>query len=286
MPLEKKSFDVKLTCRNRAGGNAVKNFHCADEGFQAEVVVEEGGMPSKRACSLNLYGASSETIEMFTALVFTPLTYTERNMIEITSQGESVFKGDLIHTFGNYNAAPNIALQAQGILGYANSLAEQQNRVIQAKDRKPINTAFRELATAMGMSYQSSPDVQGFCPETTLQGTNHEQIWQLAKDCNVELDINDFGVRIAPKDKAFNETPIKISSTTGLIKYPIFTSNGVNFKTVFNPQIHIGSTVNIISAVPKSSGAWIVKKVSSKISTMPNGKWEQDVECCPYNRSM
>jgi hypothetical protein len=288
MSFDMREFSITLMRPNGTGAPYTKTFHCGGkDGFKADVVVEEGGMPSKVGCSFTIYGVSEKTVDEFTSLVYLPRTFNRYNQVIITCNGQSVFKGTLTSIFGNYGAAPNIVLSGIGILGIVESIEQQKQRAINAEDKMLLNDAFALLAKDLGFSFEWNPSVTGICNTTVLQGTYHDQIQQLARENDINLVMYDFVVRIAsPKDAPVNRTPILISQDTGLIGYPTFIADGLKFRTLYNPQLHIGCVVNVRSIVAKTSGSWCVRKVTSSLSVLPNGKWEQSVECYLHGRNL
>jgi hypothetical protein len=83
---------------------------------------------------------------------------------------------------------------------------------------------------------------------------------------------------ISPYGQARNTEVPLISPQTGLEGYPIFNSTGVNFETLFNPAIVFGGEIQMVSAIPKANGTWIVVSMSHQLSSQtPGGSWKTTI---------
>ena len=70
-----------------------------------------------------------------------------------------------------------------------------------------------------------------------------------------------------------------------MMGYPAFTSNGIMFKTLFNPNIAFGRNVKVESSRPELSGAngtWNVVGLDYNLdANLPGGDWSMMVQGVP-----
>lgn len=276
-----KYFTIAITRATGENNTALetKEFFCGLNGFRATVNIELGGLPSKNIADVSIYGLSLESLQNYTSLIFLPpKVFDKRNQIDISIDNAPVYKGDTRYCFADFSTFPNVSLRAQGVFGLANSLTPVKSQTIYGKDKLPIATVFETLAKQMGYSFVNN-GVEGNCPDVILYGTLFEQANYLAKILNVGISLFNNYLMIAPYGKPFWNGRVKINKTNGLIGYPSFNSNGVTFRTIYNPLIKVGCLVELESIVPKASGTWYVNSISTNLSTIENGLWESEVEC-------
>ena len=65
----------------------------------------------------------------------------------------------------------------------------------------------------------------------------------------------------------------------GLLGYPQFNNDGIEFNMIFDPNLKIGGLVKIESIVPRASGIWKITKINTKLeANIPNGgSWNSSV---------
>jgi hypothetical protein len=67
-----------------------------------------------------------------------------------------------------------------------------------------------------------------------------------------------------------------------MVGYPLFRSNFVIVKTIFNPGIKINSLIQVQSSVTAANGTWKVFIIQYELeSKTPHGKWFQTMTAMP-----
>ena len=264
-------YSYEFDCGNVDGGNNL---------CRASVRLTEGGTPSKNSADIMIYGLSKDKLQQLTFLNFNPVKGVDsRNIVEVLVDDVMCFSGNIFFSSSNFDGIPDICLNIVGAIGiYEGSLA-QQDLEIRAVQNQTITSIFENFANKMGYGFMNN-GVEGNCPDIILNGSLREQILELAKALNINISMDCKMLRIAPMGKPLlKDLPVEVNDKNGLIGYPSFNSNGVNFKAQFNPKIRVGSTVKLTSIVPNSSGEWVVNQKVSTLSSLPNGKWETDYIC-------
>jgi len=273
-----KELIIRITKANGTISPITKEFICnSDNGFRCQVEIEKGGLPSKNFCNISIFGVSQETAENFTSTVFLPLTYDVRNTVEVIYENATIFKGTYIKCVGNYSSFPDISLDLTAYFGYETAISPTKTTSI--AEGYPVVSAVSDLAKLMGYQIINNYNLTNKCPQIELFGTNFDKLQQLEKACKLNIIATDGYIGIAPVNKPVFNTPIEINAGTGMIGYPSFTSDGLNFKTLFNPLLRNGGLANVKTIVPKASGIWYVASIYTKLSTLENGVWETEASC-------
>ena len=72
-----------------------------------------------------------------------------------------------------------------------------------------------------------------------------------------------------------------ISTAAGMVKYPQYTSVGVNFRSLYNPKLLYGTLINMQSSLQPACGKWVIyNMVHSLEANVPHGSWFTDANCC------
>jgi hypothetical protein len=126
-------------------------------------------------------------------------------------------------------------------------------------------TAFTNLIQAMAQASLAStpvgqgsgqPITQGYAPTMsptplirgrTYYGACRDEMRSLAKAADCTWSIQDGKVTFIPKTSYIPGDPVLISPTTGLIGVPEQTQNGLEVRTLLNPNIKIGQTIKLQS---------------------------------------
>ena len=254
--------------------------------FYIEVSAQNPGAPSKGECHVTIYGVSLETIKQYTYLVFKNNQFDKRNQMEVFANDSLVYKGELVESYGDFTAFPNLSLKLKGVAGYAASQEITPDMVITEDMNLTIEQAFRTLANNAGYAFFNQ-GITGTCPDIVLRGSNLTKAKQLAKTINdpkIGISIADDVITIFPAKGSIDENIVDVNPGTGMIGYPSPISGGIKFSTLYNPQLRLGRKVNVTSIVPLMSGIWIIKGMNVNLSTRPGGDWREEVSCSVHEQ--
>ena len=111
------------------------------------------------------------------------------------------------------------------------------------------------------------------------RGSPVDKAKTLARDVGIDLIIDDGKFIITPNGQAVDGNAVLIDPKHGLLGYPAFSNDGIEFNMIFDPNVKIGGLVKIESIVPRASGIWKVAKITTKLEAyVPNGgSWNSSV---------
>jgi hypothetical protein len=226
----------------------------------------------------------------------------------------TVFSGTIRNAYGDFSAQPDVPFIFDCVPG-----AVGPNGITSGVPT-PVPTTFQGstsivnllsgMARQLGFGFVNG----GVDPSLTLSnpyfsGTLFDQVQACARAVKdiIDVSMTNANIVIFPRGGSVSSTvaPI-ISAKTGMIDYPLFTTQGIIVKTLFNPQIargspvQIGSTVleNTLAAIAAQNSSfvppqtiitadgtnsvWVAYKIDAALdSQLPNGQWMETVYC--YN---
>lgn len=226
----------------------------------------------------------------------------------------TVFSGTIRNAYGDFSAQPDVPFifdcvpGAVGPNGIANGVPLPVPTTFQGSTS--IVNLLSGMARQLGYGFvNGGVDTSLTLTNPYFSGTIFDQVQACARAVKdvVDVQLGNANIVIFPRGGAINSTvaPI-ISAKTGMIDYPLFTTQGVVVKTLFNPQIvrggpvQIGSSVlqNTLSAIAAQNSSfvppqtvvtadgtnsiWVAYRIDAALdSQMPNGQWQETVYC--YN---
>lgn len=244
-----------------------KNNTVTIEGLATNIRCTKPGGNDKPKCSIEITGLDIKKMEQLTTLAFLPLT-TKKNVVSVLAgeQGQAlnlVFKGEIASSFANFENAPDVVFQIEAITGsYPDQIAASP---VAINGQVSIDALFGQFAVEAGYVLQND-GVTGSVANTIINGSPIEKLHKLAKQVGCELIIDDGTVIIFPNGgKRSGNTPL-VTKDTGLIGYPTFTNDGVQFKSLYSPAFRLGGLVQLQSIVPKATGIWKITKLEHALS--------------------
>jgi hypothetical protein len=137
------------------------------------------------------------------------------------------------------------------------------------------------IASAMLLNFENG-GVDTKLSNAYYPGTGMQQIDALARHAVFEYFLDDTTNTLAIWPKGGNrggEVP-EINVNTGMVGYPTHTQNGINIKTLFNPNIVFGRNVNVTSTLTPANGRWTVYAVTHELeSETLEGAWFTTARC-------
>jgi hypothetical protein len=101
-----------------------------------------------------------------------------------------------------------------------------------------------------------------------------------AVNCDAFIDTVTSTLVATPKGGARGTQAVLLSKDTGLVGYPNFTQNGVQLKSLYNPNLVFLGRVTVQSQFTGANGNWVVAAIDHELeSGVPGGAWFTNVEC-------
>jgi hypothetical protein len=221
-----------------------------------------------------IFGVSQSDMNSITTLQWKPKAFIPNTVQVFAIDGTQqtlVFSGNIVNAWGNYQNMPNVFLMIQAQAAYFNQL--QGIAPTSYKGQIDVATAMQQLANQMGLTFENN-GVTVQLSNQYLPNTALEQAKTLAQAAGIWMYIDGGILAITPANQPRNKPIPLISAQTGMKGFPTFDGIGVNFKTLFNPSVTFGGSVQIETSVPQAAGTWIATNIALKLeSVKPDGAW-------------
>jgi hypothetical protein len=253
--------------------------------MRVSVNIDMGGTFMGGNLRIRIFGLSQSDMNQLTYFAWMPQPQLgPPNKISVTAidgdQNTLVFTGMIIQAYGNYQAMPEVFLDVQATATQAAQLVSVTP--LSVAGNTTVATIMAQLAKQMGFSFENNGVNIAVPRGTYLGNTAYFQAQNLMLAYNFDMFIDRGILAICPLGQS-RKTPIVplISSTTGMIGYPYFNTQGMLFDTIFNPNIIFGGTVEVKSEIaPVANGMWYVTNISHTLECLvPGGRWQSTVNC-------
>jgi hypothetical protein len=314
MSFTQKLITLAVALANNAGTNQPNNFSegrstATIANLRTSVRVTCAGSVIEQKAQAKVWGLTPSLIYQLSTLGVA-FNLVPKNTITITAgdaaTGQAtVFSGTIMNAYPDFDGMPDVPFTFDAVTGVAGS-------VIPAKPSSftgstDVATIMSGFAAQLGYKFENS-GVNVQLPSPYFPGTIGDQVQAVAQHANISiaLDTASNTLAIWPKGSVRNQTvtaPIIAPLPNGTsIGYPTITKQGVIVKTLFNPLIANGGTVQVLSSllsgtlaaaaansktfkpppVVNGNSVWGVYKVDHALdSLVRNGQWMSTVYC--YN---
>ena len=268
-------FDLAQGSFQGGGGG---NKHTV-RGLRALTTIVKAGGVSLGAAQIAIYGLPLSVMNQLSTYGMT-LTLTGRNSVTIRAGEDlssltTVFTGTISSASMDGQGQPNVAFQVDAFVGaYENSKPVEPTSMPGSQD---VGTLMGKIAQKAGLQFENN-GIDAKVMNPYLPGTAIQQMHALAEMARIERVVDCGTLAIWKPGGSRQGGSTLISPQTGLVSYPIFDSQGVIIRTLFQPSLTFGSKIEIQSEMTPACGTWIVHKLSYNLSCMtPKGPWFQDV---------
>ena len=275
-------------------------------GLRASASIHKGGWPSFDVAEMRIYGVQPSVMNAVSTLGIPIPMVRHGNSLTIQAGDAvngmaTVFNGYIQNAWQNFDGMPDTMLQ---LVCYGGAdLAVFPAKPISFPGGADVATIMSGLADAMGLAFENN-GVQVQLASPYFAGTALQQAQKCAKAANIEMQI-DTGtapgtLAIWPKTGTRGGTVPLISKDTGLIGYPRFRDQGMEFSCIFNPNIRVGGKIKMQSSAGTAglfsdpahptpdtqvaggpNGLWYVcGPVTHDLAALiPGGPWFTEVSC-------
>ncbi|MEF3068049.1 baseplate hub protein [Pandoraea apista] len=251
-------------------------------GHRASVGLALYGAASKPTAQFRIFGLPLEMINQLTRVGWRPGAFKEnRVMIAAGDEGGAmsvVHMGSIETAFANFNAAPDVALEVMSMSG----LVEAMRPVAARSYVGPTDAGdiMADLAKDMGVAFERN-GVSVILQNPYLPGTAWAQVERCANAARINYSLDRGILSIWNRNGARQASKaIRIAPDTGMVGYPTFNGNGISVRNLFNPDVVLGSEVEVDTEITVAKGKWVAHSVYHTLeSETPNGQWFTDVLC-------
>lgn len=254
-------------------------------GLRCQVDIAKAGGISKGALHLRMWGLTLDQM-MQLSKVGRLATSTQLNTVSVDVGDDAgmsnVFQGSIYQAWPDFAALPDVAFDVQAAAGWFEAIKP----VPPTSYKGPVDVAviMSDLAQQMNLGFENN-GVSAILTNPYLPGTAWDQVTAAAQAADINFTIDSGVLAIWPRAGKRQAVPPVISPDTGLIGYPQFNATGITLRTLFNPAIRQGATVQVQSELKPACGEWRVNTIAYNLSSeQPNGPWFQTLDCSLLDR--
>lgn len=247
------------------------------DGLRCSVDIEEIGLGYAQ-CDGRIYGMDMETMNRLTTSLQFYIEQRQPNSVTILAGDDEsgmsvVFKGTMFWAWCDARQQPDVAFWFSAQPGLFD--ASQTVQPVSFNGQVDVATVVQGIASQMGYGFTNN-GVSSSVDSPYLPGTPKSQLEEIcrAADCVFQVDEVNKMISIWPKGQAKDNQKIDVSPDTGLIGYPAFTQQGVQFSSLYNPELQFGRMASLNCDLTPANGDWLILKLSHSLEAeMPDGRW-------------
>ncbi|ACR29227.2 baseplate hub protein [Burkholderia glumae] len=254
-------------------------------GLRVQALLNSYGSEAMSDVQARIYGLPLSMINQLTTVGPINTAY-RNNTLELAAGDDEhgmsvVYSGTIGEAWGDFAGAPEVALNVIGWAGLFQAVKPVgASSYLGSVDAA---TVMQDLANMMGLAFENNGvSVQLAYPY--FPGTALAQVRACARAADINYSIERGTLAIWPRNGARAGDIPTISTATGMVGYPRFTSKGIAVQCEFNRSIRQGGQVKVESILQVASGTWNVFGVTHALeSETPNGSWYTTFEGFPQN---
>lgn len=263
-------------------------------GLRVSATIEIVGGETMATCSFKVYGLDLNTMNKLT-LLGKRLPEGRQNTLTLSAGDEIkgmavAFVGNITECWADLRSQPNVALVGVAAAGFVDAMKP----VPPTSYNGSVDAALVVKGIAAQMTRPGTGDASGEVTgydfensgvsvqirDTYLAGTLMDQLRAVAREGNFNCTIDGTTVAIWPKDGSRGGAMPVVSPETGLVGYPLYTENGIELTTLYNPSIRYGGKVKVESVSTPAVGNWSPFQITHELeSETPGGKWFTRIAC-------
>ena len=250
------------------------------EGLPTSVDIQKQGGDERPSCTVTIGNLNIDVVKQLTTLSFRPLQRFKNqitvNAGEVGKQLQTIFIGDFENAYGEFQNAPTMNLMVKAIAAQHGALMATPATSVDGTEQ--VAKLMEQWAVEAGCTLENK-GVNESVKNVVYRGSPVDKAKTLARDVGIDLIIDDGKFVITPNGQAVDGNAVLIDPKHGLLGYPAFSNDGIEFNMIFDPNVKIGGLVKIDSIVPRASGIWKVTKITTKLEAyVPNGgSWNSSV---------
>ena len=250
------------------------------EGLPTTVDIQKQGGDERPSCTVTIGNLNIDVVKQLTTLSFRPLQRFKNqitvNAGEVGKQLQTIFIGDFENAYGEFQNAPTMNLMVKAIAAQHGALMATPATSVDGMEQ--VAKLMEQWAVEAGCTLENK-GVNASVKNVVYRGSPVDKAKTLARDVGIDLIIDDGKFIITPNGQAVDGNAVLIDPKHGLLGYPAFSNDGIEFNMIFDPNVKIGGLVKIESVVPRASGIWKVTKITTKLEAyVPNGgSWNSSV---------
>lgn len=257
------------------------------KGLRMKAEIQDFCGPAMAQTQLMVFGLPMSMMNQLTTLGAVNSAVNGKNSVQIairdgTASPTTVYSGNIWKAWADFNQAPDAALNIMAVSGLTLSLKPVP--AISYPGQADVGTIMQHIATTSGLAFLNyGVSVQLSNPY--FSGAALTQIRECAQAADINFTIDNGSLEIWPKSGVRTPATVPLVSTkTGMVGYPAFSSNEISLTTLYNPAIKVGVPIQVDSTLQVASGYWNVQQVTHSLESItPDGQWFTNVLATPLN---
>lgn len=250
-------------------------------GLRVMAYIASVGFETQGTCEARIFGLPLKLINDLTTIGPIGMQVRGKNRIQIDAGDEgsvltTIYKGTIIYAYGEFQAAPDVALNI-----YAQSAADAALKPVEPTSingAADVANLMAGFASDMGFAFENN-GVSGSLSNPYFPRTTLEKVKACAASAGINYSTDNGVLSIWPKGGARKSSIPVISPTTGMVGYPTFSSQYVGVRSLFMPSAIQGGQFKIENSQTAANGTWNIATVNHSLeSQVPNGQWFTDLQ--------
>jgi len=269
------TFIIGLGTGQMGDGTPGKFYTLRDH--RASVSIQMFGGETQGQANVKIFGVALDLMNTLTTIGPIMMQVRARNSLQILAGTDpealtTIYNGTIQTAFADFNAAPEVTLEIMATAASVAAMTPAQPSAYSGV--VTVDTIMRTIANKLGYAYENV-DVDNVLINPTYNGAYLDQIKACAYAADIDYSTDNLTLAIKKRFSSFSGTPPIISPATGMVGYPMFSSNGMLVKSLFLPTIKLGGQIQVKdSQIIAANGNWIVNGVTHELDSLtPNGKW-------------
>ena len=247
-------------------------------GIPIKARIEKTGPPDFNKASVSLRGLRLGDMDKMSTLAFRPMFRT-RDFVTIYAGDERdgmhvAFSGEITNASADFNSAPDVSFKIEAMTGYFGNITPAAPTAVQGA--QPVADFIAMQARTMGYEFRNE-GVTARISNAVFNGSPMAQARSAARQVGVEIVLDDNTLTICPRGGEGDQgNAVLLNKSTGLLGYPVLSSEGVEVKSLYNPAFRLGKLIQLESIVPRASGTWRIIKLAHELEAFnpSGGPWQ------------
>lgn len=282
MAFVKRAITVQIAKGTGAFGESGQNTVTLEgHRVQCNITATTGG-PAMGTAQIRIFGLTQTKLNDLSSLQ-TADQYMRRNFVTVTAgtAGDQnmpvIFTGQAYRSQVDMAGVPDVCLNIIALGG--SFAAVKPVPAISFPGAADAKIIFATIAASMGLQLEyTGPSVMLSTPN--FSGTALDQMQACAQHAGLTAVIDSDVLAVWPSDSVRPGAVQEISSKTGMIGYPSYSSGdyqGLSIQSIFNPRLRQGMPIKVKTSLTTAlplNGSWGIFNISHAIeSESPGGSW-------------
>lgn len=266
MTYKKRSLKFQFTLKSGAFDEAGNDVITIDN-IKAEIQVGAYGGITGTSLEARVFGLGMDRMSL---LSYKGIQFNgaKQNMIKIWADDAPIFFGAITNCFADMNQMPDAPLIISAFAtGFDQSIPAPP---FSGRGDVSVVDIITSIAKTIDYTVINS-GVNSHLPNPYFEGNPISQIQQCAQAGGINVDFRLGFIYMWPQGGSADDVMPFVSPENGLIGYPVFSNNGLNFSCQYSNLIIRGRKVKIETTLPNASGIYTIQSATHYLSSWAEG---------------